>query len=61
MSQIQFYVAFGWWKLAVIAEGVYARYRAGVMGKDDAFDVAEYGEGVVRLAKAADRASAHLA
>jgi aminoglycoside phosphotransferase (APT) family kinase protein len=34
LSEIDFYVAFGYWKLACIAEGVYARYRAGAMGDD---------------------------
>jgi aminoglycoside phosphotransferase (APT) family kinase protein len=34
LSDIPFYVAFGYWKLACIAEGIYARYRAGVMGDD---------------------------
>ena len=60
VSEIDFYIAFAWWKVAVIVEGVYARYRAGVMGQDEAFDVAKYGEGVVTLARAADRASARL-
>ena len=31
LSSIDFYVAFGYWKLACILEGVYDRYRAGVM------------------------------
>lgn len=30
---IDYYVAFGYWKLACIVEGVYARYLAGAMGK----------------------------
>jgi aminoglycoside phosphotransferase (APT) family kinase protein len=32
LSQLDFYVAFGFWKLACILEGVYARYLAGAMG-----------------------------
>jgi hypothetical protein len=28
-------VAFGYWKLAVILEGVYARYTAGAYGEGD--------------------------
>jgi hypothetical protein len=28
-------VAFGYWKLACILEGVYARYRGGAMGSGD--------------------------
>ena len=34
LSQIDFYVAFGYWKLACIMEGVYARYVGGAMGSD---------------------------
>lgn len=38
VSGIDYYVAFGCWRLAVISEGVYARYMHGAMGKqsDDA-------------------------
>ncbi|MET0728567.1 MAG: phosphotransferase family protein [Acidimicrobiales bacterium] len=36
LSQIDFYIAFGYWKLACILEGVYARYVGGVMGPDAA-------------------------
>lgn len=35
VSEIDYYVAFGNFRLAVIAEGVYARYMAGVMGDDN--------------------------
>ena len=34
VSAIDFYVAFGYWKLACILEGVYARYVGGSMGSD---------------------------
>ena len=34
LSHIDFYVAFGYWKLACIVEGVYARYVGGAMGSD---------------------------
>src|SRR3546814_17835439 len=34
LSQIDFSTAFGYWKLACIVEGVYARYVGGAMGKD---------------------------
>jgi aminoglycoside phosphotransferase (APT) family kinase protein len=33
-SDLDFYVAFGYWKLACIVEGVYARYAGGAMGGD---------------------------
>jgi aminoglycoside phosphotransferase (APT) family kinase protein len=35
LSAIDFYVAFGYWKLACIVEGVYARYIGGAMGERD--------------------------
>lgn len=35
VSEIDYYVAFGNFRLAVIAEGVYARYIGGVMGDDN--------------------------
>jgi aminoglycoside phosphotransferase (APT) family kinase protein len=34
LSALDFYVAFGYWKLACILEGVYARYAGGAMGGD---------------------------
>ncbi len=34
LSNIDFYIAFGYWKLACIVEGVYARYVGGAMGSD---------------------------
>jgi aminoglycoside phosphotransferase (APT) family kinase protein len=35
LSQIDYYTAFGYWKLACIVEGVYARYVGGAMGNTD--------------------------
>ncbi|MEZ5217387.1 MAG: phosphotransferase family protein [Ilumatobacteraceae bacterium] len=35
VSQIEYYVAFSYWRLAVISEGVYARYLNGAMGEQD--------------------------
>ena len=35
LSDLDFYVALGYWKLAIILEGVYARYVAGGYGKVD--------------------------
>jgi aminoglycoside phosphotransferase (APT) family kinase protein len=55
VDQLDFYVAFGYWKLACILEGVYARYAGGVMGKDGAaFD--GMNAQVVYLAERADQA-----
>jgi aminoglycoside phosphotransferase (APT) family kinase protein len=38
VSDVDYYVAFGYWKLACILEGVYARYRGGVMGESSGFE-----------------------
>ncbi len=35
LRQIDYYTAFGYWKLACIVEGVYARYLGGSMGSND--------------------------
>lgn len=55
VSDIGWYRAFALWRLTCIGEGIYSRYRAGVMG-DDGFDVAGQGALVVRLAEAAHAA-----
>jgi aminoglycoside phosphotransferase (APT) family kinase protein len=55
LSNIGFYTAFGYWKLACIIEGVYARYRGGAMGRD-ATGFEAFGEQVLRLAERAERA-----
>ncbi len=44
LSTIDYYIAFGYWKLACILEGVYARYKGGAMGQrgdEGAFDFFE--------------------
>jgi aminoglycoside phosphotransferase (APT) family kinase protein len=56
LSRLDFYIALGYWKLAVILEGVYARYTAGGYGKVDE-GVQYFADVVERLAEAADRAS----
>ncbi len=35
MSQFDFYVTYGYWKLGCIIEGVYARYLGGALGQRD--------------------------
>ena len=35
ISQLDYYVAFAYWKLACIIEGVYARYLGGALGERD--------------------------
>ncbi len=38
VSSVEYYRAFGYWKLACILEGVYARYKGGVMGEASGFE-----------------------
>ena len=52
LSEIDFYIALAYWKLACIAEGIYARYTAGVMG-DDGVRPEQLADQVARLAEAA--------
>jgi aminoglycoside phosphotransferase (APT) family kinase protein len=52
LSRVDYYVAFAYWKLACIGEGVYARYRAGAMGSQDV-SVAVLAENVETLANLA--------
>ena len=51
VEDLDFYVALAYWKLACIAEGVYARYRAGVMGDVGAGDMEAFAERVGALAE----------
>ena len=41
LSHLDFYVAFGYWKLACIIEGVYSRYAGGAMGDASGFEAFE--------------------
>jgi aminoglycoside phosphotransferase (APT) family kinase protein len=59
LSQIDFYVALAWWKLAIILQGVYARTAAGQYGKPDE-DVEDDARMVERIAEAADAAERRL-
>jgi aminoglycoside phosphotransferase (APT) family kinase protein len=54
LSQLNFYIALGYWKLAIILEGVYARYVAGGYGKVDE-GVHAFATLVERLAEEAER------
>jgi aminoglycoside phosphotransferase (APT) family kinase protein len=54
LSDLNFYVALGYWKLAIILEGVYARYVAGGYGKVDE-GVHAFAKLVERLAEEAER------
>jgi aminoglycoside phosphotransferase (APT) family kinase protein len=59
LSGIDFYVALAYWKLAIILQGVYARYAAGQYGEaSEGFE--EFVGIVERLAAAADDAERRL-
>ena len=50
LSKLDFYIAFAYWRLACILEGVYTRYAAGVMGSEaDAAAIEIFGERVLLL------------
>jgi aminoglycoside phosphotransferase (APT) family kinase protein len=53
VSGIDYYVAFSSWRLAVISEGVYARYLHGVMGNSSDLDLGTFAAGTEQLAEAA--------
>jgi aminoglycoside phosphotransferase (APT) family kinase protein len=55
LSHLDFFVALGYWKLAIILEGVYARYAAGQYGKTDE-GIHQFAVVVETLANAADEA-----
>jgi aminoglycoside phosphotransferase (APT) family kinase protein len=57
LSELDFYVALGYWKLAIILEGVYARYAAGAYGKADP-GIRHFAKVVENLADAAAEAEA---
>ncbi|MFM2079119.1 MAG: hypothetical protein RJA49_3009 [Actinomycetota bacterium] len=53
LSDIDYYIAFGCWRLAVISEGVYARYLHGAMGQQDGVDFETFKIGTDGLAERA--------
>jgi len=57
LSELDFFVALGYWKLAIILEGVYARYAAGQYGKVDP-GIEHFARLVERLVEAAETAEA---
>jgi aminoglycoside phosphotransferase (APT) family kinase protein len=60
LSQIDYYIAFGYWKLACIVEGVYARYVGGSMGSSDPKAFEGFKVQVERCADAAAEAMGRL-
>jgi aminoglycoside phosphotransferase (APT) family kinase protein len=61
LSGIDYYVAFGSWRLAVISEGVYARYLHGAMGQQDGVEIEGFKVGTEQLAERALAAMRRLA
>jgi aminoglycoside phosphotransferase (APT) family kinase protein len=59
LSRLDFYVAFAYWKLACILEGVYSRYVGGAMG-DDGFDSSSYPDTIEWLGQQSRAAAAGL-
>lgn len=55
LAELDFFIALGYWKLAIILEGVYARYAAGGYGKVDP-GLEGFARLVERLAEAAEAA-----
>ncbi len=53
LSGIGYYVAFGAWRLAVIGEGVYARYLHGAMGDQEGIDLDSMRDGPALFAERA--------
>lgn len=53
VSGIGYYVAFSCWRLAVISEGVYARYLHGAMGNQEGIDLTGFKTGTEALAERA--------
>jgi aminoglycoside phosphotransferase (APT) family kinase protein len=53
ISDLDFFLALGYWKLAIILEGVYSRYAAGAYGEADA-NLEAFARMVERLAQAAE-------
>jgi aminoglycoside phosphotransferase (APT) family kinase protein len=52
LSHVAYYQAFGYWKLACIMQGVFARYSAGAAGGDQG-SVTEYPNHILMLAQSA--------
>jgi aminoglycoside phosphotransferase (APT) family kinase protein len=57
VGELDYYVAFGYWKLACILQGVGTRYLGGAAGGDRSTSVEGYGLQVRQLAEAASLAA----
>jgi aminoglycoside phosphotransferase (APT) family kinase protein len=58
VSDVAYYQAFGYWKLACILQGVFARYRGGAAGGDQG-SVDQYPAHIAMLAETAKETLAH--
>jgi aminoglycoside phosphotransferase (APT) family kinase protein len=54
VEQLDFYVAFAFWKLACILEGVYSRYLGGALGQQDPASLAAFKHQVDNAASSAE-------
>ena len=62
LGNIDFYIAFGYWKLTCIIAGVYARYAGGAMGSGiEQRQVDGFAEMVASLAELAEQSAAEVA
>lgn len=60
VSAVDYYVAFSCWRLAVISEGVYARYLHGAMGRQEGIDLSTMKMGTEGLVQRALEAARSL-
>jgi aminoglycoside phosphotransferase (APT) family kinase protein len=60
ISNLDFYVAFAYWKLACILEGVYARYLGGALGQRDPAELEPFRMQVEAAAANAEMALEHV-
>ncbi|MDG2428105.1 MAG: phosphotransferase family protein [Acidimicrobiales bacterium] len=61
LTELDYYVAFAYWRIACIVEGVYTRYAAGVMGnQEDPWLVEVLGQRVFELAQVAHQSASRL-
>jgi aminoglycoside phosphotransferase (APT) family kinase protein len=60
IDELDFYVAFGYWKLACILEGVYARYLGGALGARTRAELEPFERQVEAAAASAARALGSL-
>jgi aminoglycoside phosphotransferase (APT) family kinase protein len=56
LDQLDYYVAFGYWKLAIILEGVHTRFASGAYGQTDGTHEA-FGDMVIELLELAAQAT----